>query len=235
MALLEVLQDTGVEVDGVVGTSAGALVGCAYAEGALDRVKDVFEHVLDILLTWDRGSLRPLDKQVVSGKLDEVLGEARLEECNPSVTVSYVDVERGEEVACREGLAQDILLRSMAVPFLMNDVNDKYIDGGFWSPLPLHLVDDDVDSVIASDVTMDDVTGLVEDDGMVSVSSNLYTLTQKRMADLEIDLFRERRSTSLTLFNPLNPDYASWDVNHVGEMYDESKRQAEDFVSQQGL
>ena len=159
----------------MIGVSAGAVVGAVYAAGGdLGAVRDTFDNALDVLLSWNPELMYPLDRSLIEDELEGLIGEGCFDDLSVDFRIMYFDVPADEEVVVSDGVVKDAVIRSMAVPGMMDGVNDSVIEGGFWSPLPLHCAAEDSSYLIACDVSPP--LSLVEDDSFRAVAKNVYAL-----------------------------------------------------------
>ncbi|MBA2239097.1 MAG: patatin-like phospholipase family protein, partial [Lysobacter sp.] len=144
IGVIEALQERGLDIVAVAGSSIGALVGGLYASGQLPVFRDW-------LLRMSRNDmLRLLDP--VFGKpalfggdrlihtLRESVGSPRIEDLPIDFTAVAVDLLRQREVWLREGDLWDAIRASIAIPgvFTPHVVHGReLVDGGLLAPLPI--------------------------------------------------------------------------------------------------
>ncbi|MDQ3289088.1 MAG: patatin-like phospholipase family protein [Pseudomonadota bacterium] len=144
IGVIEALQERGLEIVAVAGSSVGALVGGLYASGQLPVFREW-------LLSMSRNDmLRLLDP--VFGKpaffggerlirtLRESMGSPRIEDLPIDFTAVAVDLLRQREVWLREGDLWDAIRASIAIPgvFTPHVVHGReLVDGGLLAPLPI--------------------------------------------------------------------------------------------------
>ncbi len=144
IGVIEVLQERGLYVEAVAGTSCGALVGGAFAAGKLTELRDW------MLGTRRNAMLRLLDPglgrpAMFTGNrllraLREVIGEPRIEELPIDFTAVAVDLLRQREVWLRHGDLWDALRASFAIPGIFTPLSIggmQLVDGGLLAPLPI--------------------------------------------------------------------------------------------------
>ncbi|MGQ9724218.1 MAG: patatin-like phospholipase RssA [Tepidimonas sp.] len=145
IGVLRVLEEAGVPIDIVCGTSIGALVGAAYAGGELDRLEPWvrglgWQQVVGLIDLKMGGGL------IEGGKLVEFFrarfadrGIAALD--RPFGCVA-TELGTGREVWLRDGPVIDAVRASIAVPGLFTPaVRDGrlLVDGGLVNPVPVSL------------------------------------------------------------------------------------------------
>ncbi|WP_105317217.1 patatin-like phospholipase family protein [Thermus tenuipuniceus] len=170
LGLLSVLEETGVPIRGLAGSSAGALAACAYAFGHKDPWK-VHEAIFDeeVASLRKTGSLRTLarlfsafrrpalveTKRVAEG-LKRLFGEARLEESPIPLAVQAADLLSGEAVVLRQGPVWRAVLASMAIPGLFPPVDWEgrlLVDGDVAEKVPVRAAKALFPKVVAMDVS----------------------------------------------------------------------------------
>ncbi|MET8450136.1 patatin-like phospholipase family protein [Streptomyces sp. NPDC005209] len=154
VGMLRALTQAGIRPDLVVGSSAGALNGAAFAAdpsiGGIDRLEALWmrlkrRHVAPLSLrTLARAALGRSEAAVSSEALRQVLRSAvavgRLEEAAVSMHAVATDFETGAAVVLSTGAAVPALLASAAFPGLYAPVRvggQRLIDGGVSADLPV--------------------------------------------------------------------------------------------------
>jgi NTE family protein len=175
IAMLEVFDDLGIRPAVIAGTSAGALIGAAYASGVAAR--DIRAHAEQVLgnrvefarrlFGGGRGTLRQLidfkflGSVQVDGKTltrlvlpDGVV--ANLEDTAIPFKVIATDFYARRETVIVEGPLVEAVAASIALPGLISApaiAGRVMIDGGITDPVPFNHVREGNDLVVAIDVT----------------------------------------------------------------------------------
>ncbi|MHC4822448.1 MAG: patatin-like phospholipase family protein [Planctomycetota bacterium] len=144
IGIIRVLEEHGVVVRGVAGTSIGAIVGGLYSADKLDTF-ETFVRKMDA-----KGMLRMLDPIIprsgllgggrVMRKLEEFVGETQIEDTGLPFCAIATDLESGIEVVLRDGSLVDAIRASFAIPGVFTPVQvDGYwlVDGGVSTPVPI--------------------------------------------------------------------------------------------------
>ena len=145
IGVLRTLNEAGIEPDIVCGSSIGALVGAAYADGDLDRLEE-----------WTRS----LTMQTVISFLDFSLGSGLIKgeklieffrghfvdrditELPLPFGAVATDLQSGREVWLRDGPVSDAVRASIALPGLFTPYRYQerwLVDGGLVNPVPVSL------------------------------------------------------------------------------------------------
>jgi NTE family protein len=161
IGVIEELEARGYEVVALSGCSMGALVAGVYAAGQLDRYRDwvcrldYFDVLRLVDVSWSpMGAMRA---SKVMGKLDELVGDIRLEDLPIPVTTVATDMTRQREVWFQQGPLLEAIRASIAVPGVITPVyrgDQVLVDGGLLNPLPIMpTVSSRADLVMAVNVT----------------------------------------------------------------------------------
>ena len=162
IGVLRVLEEAGIPIDMIIGTSGGGLFGGLYAAGKSP----------DELATFAKGltklySVRSLTAfnflprlGLVKGHrvqkvLDQQLGNMTFDQCKIPFGVIAADVMTGEEVVLRSGELGTAIRATVSSPPLFEPVhiNGRWlIDGAAVNPVPVSPLRDEVDIIIASSV-----------------------------------------------------------------------------------
>jgi NTE family protein len=174
IAVLEALDEIGVEAVAIAGASAGALIGSAYAAGMSG--KDIRRYVLALvhdrrevfgrLLAARNGRVVDLVANGI-GNTAMIDAEKFCEQFLPAIipddfsklliplTVVASDLHRRTDVALSTGALKRAIAASMALPGLIQPVviDDRVlVDGGATNPLPFDLLRDYKCPILAVDV-----------------------------------------------------------------------------------
>lgn len=146
IGILRRLQEEGIEVDFIAGTSVGAVVGGAYAAGSLDELEEwtrklseySFFKFLDFKITggglFGGNSLNKLMKLK--------FGEKDFKELGIPFTAVACELKTGHEVWLDTGKISDAIQASFALPGVFEPVNrDKswLVDGALVNPVPVSV------------------------------------------------------------------------------------------------
>ncbi|MFW7413628.1 patatin-like phospholipase family protein [Demequina sp. SO4-18] len=143
VGVLQVLRERGIAPSIVAGTSAGAIVGAAYAVG-LDPY-ELEEHVVHS--SWGTfGTFTPrpgwglLTADALRQTVRDVAGDAAIDELPLTFGAVATDAETREAVLLRQGSVAEALAASIAVPGIFRPVRidgRMLIDGGVAQNLPI--------------------------------------------------------------------------------------------------
>jgi NTE family protein len=145
IGVLEELSAAGIEIDCVAGTSAGAMVGAAFAAGRLRAFRDTMcaltrGRVLRLFdPTWPRTGL-------LEGRRSLKLVRAHLGDRIETLPIPYAavaaDLHSSEEVILREGEVIEAIRASIAIPGLFTPLRSHgrlLVDGGLVNPVPVDV------------------------------------------------------------------------------------------------
>jgi len=144
IGVIRVLEQHGVVVRGIAGTSIGAIVGGLFTAGRMDPFEDYIRK-LDA-----KGMLRLLDPVVpragliggnrVVARLHDYIGEMQLEDLAVPFCAIATNLETGAEVILQQGSVVDAIRASFAIPgvFTPLQINGEWlVDGGVSTPVPI--------------------------------------------------------------------------------------------------
>lgn len=159
IGVLQVLEEHGIPVDIVAGTSGGSLVGAAFAAGLSAR--DIARAARGLAwrslvkLRLRRDGL--LDAKGLEELLHRVVGPLEFADLRRPFAAVATDIASGEEVVLRDGPVSEAVRASCAIPavFLPVKIGGRtLVDGGLTNPLPVRTVRElGADAVIAVDVS----------------------------------------------------------------------------------
>jgi len=147
IGVFKYLEELGITVSGVAGTSMGAIVGGLYAYGY--RAKELEELTLGLnrmelakffLPTFPRGGI--VDSDNVKKFLSSLVGTARIEHLPIPFRSVATDILTGKEVIFDSGPLIDGMIASMSIQGMFNPYHCRGLylcDGGMSNPLPWNL------------------------------------------------------------------------------------------------
>jgi NTE family protein len=167
IGVLRAIEEAGIGVDFIAGTSMGALIGAVYAAGKLDELEATFQSFdwkktlsfFDVVLPksglLDGAKVSALVREHVQSELIEALPR-------PFASVA-TDIVSGEEVAIDRGDVIDAVRASISVPGVFTPMRSNgriLVDGGLTNPVPVSVARKmGADIVIAVDLNHEIVAG----------------------------------------------------------------------------
>ncbi len=145
IGVLRVLEQSGIHVRGLAGTSAGGLWGALYAAGYHpDEIEEIFRSVDPTTIYHRRPGEGPswLGLSGIYGILLKNLGDKTFKDLVLPFAVTAVDIDRAEQVILKQGRVMDAVLATIAVPGVFSPVTRDgrtLIDGGVLDPVPVAL------------------------------------------------------------------------------------------------
>ncbi len=164
VGVIQVLEEHGVDVDVVAGTSMGAYVGALWASGLdggqLEGLAAVVERKRDLLGLIDpvlpprRGFIRG---RKIRRRLQRSLGDKRFSELPRRLLVVATDAGDFSRRVLDRGEVVSAVMASLAIPGIIVPVRRggvDYVDGGVSEPLPVRVLEERAapDLTIAVDV-----------------------------------------------------------------------------------
>lgn len=149
IGVLEVLQQEGIPIDVIAGTSAGALVGAIYAQG-----KDV-SLIENVVTTLDRRQVVSLldltlprtgfiEGRKANNRLRQLIGgDIKFADLKVPLATVATDILTGEEVVIKEGSVLEAVRASISIPVIFTLFKWKgrhLTDGSLVNPVPVSVV-----------------------------------------------------------------------------------------------
>lgn len=161
VGVIAALEEAGIKVDLVVGTSAGSLVGAIYASGKnaaqLQQVALKMEEaeITDWTLPFfNRGILRG---EALSNYINRQVNNKLIESLPIPLGIVATDLRSGQGVLFRQGDTGQAVRASSSVPSVFNPVKigeREYVDGGLVAPVPVRFAKQmGAELVIAVDIS----------------------------------------------------------------------------------
>ncbi len=142
IGVIQVLEENGIKVDLVAGTSAGSLVAALYACGLHGKELATLAEGMDegAITDWafpTRGLIRG---EALARYVREKTGNRTIEKMPLPLGIVATDLSSGEGVMFRSGDTGTAVRASSAVPTIFQSVpigTKEYVDGGLVSPVPV--------------------------------------------------------------------------------------------------
>ena len=167
IGVIRAIEDAGIKVDFIAGTSIGALVGAIHAAGKLGKLEATF-----LEFDWKRTAsffdvVLPksglLDGEKVSELVREHVHADVIEKLPIPFAALATDIDSGEEIVIRSGDLIDAVRASISVPGIFTPVRSNghiLVDGGLTNPVPASAVRAmGADIVIAVDLNHEIIAG----------------------------------------------------------------------------
>lgn len=148
IGVLKTLEQAGIQIGYIAGTSIGALIGGAYAAGITTDELSGIAHNLDwkrliklFMPSFSRKAL--ISDREVNDFLESLFSDVRIENLQIPFCAVAADLVSGERVVISEGKLSDAVRASISIPIIFKPV--KYggrllIDGGLVDPVPVESV-----------------------------------------------------------------------------------------------
>jgi NTE family protein len=164
IGVIEILENEGIPIDFISGTSMGAVVGALYAaQRNISMIKKLATQ-MDIMGVTSLVDLSISRSGFMGGKrvtnfLHRLLGETEFKDLQIPFRCVATDIENGDEVVLQEGSVLDAVRASFSIPiiFSVTKKQDRYlVDGGLVNNVPVSVAKEmGADFIIAVDVTPD--------------------------------------------------------------------------------
>ncbi len=167
IGVIRAIEEAGIRIDMVAGTSIGALIGAAYATGRLDELEQDFRSIdrkrigalLDPVLPWSGF----IDGKKIAQFVRSHVSLKAVEQLPIPFCAVATELSSGQEMVIREGDLIDAVRASISVPGIFSPVRWKnriLVDGGLVNPVPVSAVRAlGADIVIAVDLNHHIVAG----------------------------------------------------------------------------
>lgn len=184
LGVIKALEEFGVSIDCIAGTSAGSITGCLYSYGYKpdEIVKMISETSLtrSLKLAWTWTGLLSLD-----GLRDiflKYIPENDFKALKIPVTIAATEIKKGRIEYFTQGELIPAILASSCVPAVFNPVQYNgglYVDGGVLDNLPVKAIYDQCQFIIGShcnfirsDVDLKSFRSVIERSLLMAISGN---------------------------------------------------------------
>lgn len=193
VGVIKVLEQAGIPIDLIAGTSVGAFIGALYAGG---QPVSAFEKVLPTV-RWSQLVLPTLplngivDNHPMVRFVEKYIGAVEFKDLPIPFAAVASDAVTGEAYILNQGKVSRAICASTAIPGVMRPVkygDKRLLDGAVAHPVPVALAKSmGADIVIAVDVSMSDALKK-EPKNFVATILNTMDIMSKRMIQDELQL-----------------------------------------------
>lgn len=141
---IQVIEERGLTIAGIAGSSMGALVGGLYAAGKLDDFTEWVTTLtqLDMVRLLDISVTAPgvIRAEKIVKRVRDILGDTTIEELPIPYTAVATDLTAGRSIWFQRGPVHDAIRASIAIPGVItpHTIDGRLLaDGGILAPLPL--------------------------------------------------------------------------------------------------
>ncbi|MBO4243734.1 MAG: patatin-like phospholipase family protein [Bacteroidales bacterium] len=135
---LKVIEQKGIKIDYIAGTSIGAIMGALYSAGYTPaELEEIFAG-----LSKDQGKNSLYIRTLLSSLL-EAKGISTFDDLKIPFRCVAADTKELKEVVLSEGSVLEAIMASSAIPYVYSNVEIDghiYVDGGFYNNLPVDVV-----------------------------------------------------------------------------------------------
>lgn len=249
--LLRILEDEGVEIQAVAGTSMGALVGACVAHGWDSRElrERVERHVL--LPDGGLGQLREKGRELsrwlgffalardkgaffsADGFIRYLLGgleSANFDDLAIPFHAVATDFADGRKVVFSDGPLLPALKASIAIPGVFEPVRHDgrlLVDGGVADNVPWSVLDPSCDAVLAIDVANENDCSELEGSGEPDAIESFVSIFQRMIARTTAQ--RRALDPPALYFRPRLANIRGLDFGHIPEVFVKADTETERF------
>lgn len=155
VGVLKALDEMGVKISMLSGTSAGSIVGALYAYGySPDKIFDIIKHVSifrSVRPAWAWTGLLTMDG--LKALLIDSLPENQFSALKIPLYIAATEIRKGEVHYFSEGELIPAIVSSCSIPAVFNPVNFNgglFVDGGLCDNLPSKAIYGSCDFIIGS-------------------------------------------------------------------------------------
>jgi NTE family protein len=197
IGVIKGLEELGVKVNVMAGTSAGSMIGSLYAYGYSPD-----EIITEILAAKLFRSMRPawtwtglLSLEALAASLNRLIPENSFSKLKIPLTVAATEIRKGRPEYFNEGELIPAVLASCCIPALFNPIQFNgglYVDGGLMDNLPAKVIRDQCDLLIGShcnyinnEFDVKNFRSVIERSLLIAINGN--TMISKSLCDILIE------------------------------------------------
>ena len=197
LGILKALEEFGVSIHCISGTSVGAIIGALYAAGnSPDKILDIIiktHFFRSIRPAWTLKGLLSMDSLYTI--LLKYFPDNTFQSLSIPLTVAATDIQKGKSTYFSDGELVPALMASSCVPAMFNPVTFNgglYVDGGIMDNLPTKCIRNQCDFLIGlhcnpinSEFDARNFRNVIERTLLIAINGN--TMASKDLCDLLIE------------------------------------------------
>ena len=162
IGVLKEIQNAGIKIDYLAGTSMGGVIAACYAAGlAPSKIEEIASSIGTISNLAQLIDPTLLKKGIIKGDkvtklFKRYLGEKSFKDLEIPLTVTAIDLNSNQEIRISDGLLADALRATISIPGIFVPVENRdmrLVDGGLLNNLPVDIVREmGADIILAVDV-----------------------------------------------------------------------------------
>lgn len=227
IGVLKALNEYGIEISAISGTSMGALVGVLYADGKQpEEILEIVKHYkFSSFLNWSLSRSGLIDSQKFSHILEENLEANSFEELKKELHVAATNLNTGEYTIFNSGELIKPVIASASIPLIFKPViinGDTYVDGGLLNNLPIEPLQDTCDKIIGVHVNRN---GRIEDvGGFRGIADRAFRIAIWQTV-------KDRLSQCDYVIEPTGVyDYGTFDMDKANKLFEDGYKQTEKLL-----
>ncbi len=213
IGVLEAIEEEGIKIDAIAGTSAGSLIAALYAFGInLKDIKSSAEklHMSDIfklrLPRMGLASTEGLGKLIKS-----FIGDAKIEDAKIPLVIPAVNLITGKPYPFTRGPVAEAVMASSAIPGIFVPVridNQLYVDGSLLADVPCQILKmNAIDFIIGVD--------LVDQETFRKEPTNIFDVIMKSIHIMINETRMERLKFADVVISPDVHDIGQFDFDKI--------------------
>jgi NTE family protein len=239
IGVLQVLENLGVEIKGVSGSSMGAVVGAIYCAGVNLKEMESYINSMDwrsFLLFSDFSISRSgiINGRRVEEVLKKFLGNKTFTDCAKEFCCVAVDIISGKKVLLNSGSLVDAVRASLSIPgFFVPVIKGEavLVDGGIIEPLPIDVLKGmNVNFIMASSIIFEGEKEIYKGD--IQKNSNSYRkistsfVLDKSMSLIHSELVKNHLNDVQILIEPKVGDFGFLDFMKGKDIIERGRKAA---------
>lgn len=227
IAVLETLEEDGIAIQSIAGTSAGSVVGALYAAGMpLPEIQRILLHT-----KWKNLLKLTIPKQgLISSEgiyrfMEDILPVKKFSSLSIPFAAVATDLKTAEKVAITSGSLARAVQASCSLPviFTPTEINRKVlVDGGIASQIPVKTVREELGAKIAVAVNVNyKAMEFDQYDNIITIATHLSMLWATRNA-------REEEKLADVVIQVNARDISLYDLSKSKELLRRGRKAAED-------
>ncbi|HJV44135.1 MAG TPA: patatin-like phospholipase family protein [Bacillota bacterium] len=215
IGVIKVLEEEGIPIDYIVGSSMGSLIGAFYASGmnpdmmvklAMNLKRKYWIDLTVPKMGFIAGEkIKEMVKILTQGK--------KIEELSIPLSIVATDILKGERVVFRQGSVSQAVRASISIPgiFVPEEIDGKLlVDGGVIDRVPITVARD-----MGSDVVIGVDVGIKSSDVRLG---SIFDVISQTIEVMEREIFRHRVLQADIMISPMVDQFSATAFSQIEEL-----------------
>ncbi|MCL5772736.1 MAG: patatin-like phospholipase family protein [Actinobacteria bacterium] len=235
IGVLEVLENEGIHISAISGTSMGSVVGALYCAGF--SIKEMLEFMESndwkrfiISTNFTLPGLPALNSRRVSKLLYKFLADKTFEDCSKSFCAVAADIVSKKKVFITKGKLSDAIKASIAIPGVFEHVVKDgmiLVDGGVIDPVPIDAI-----RKMGVDFVIGVALNNIDSNEIPNSKTSIFNIINIALSMMEREIETQHFNKADIVIQPKTADFGIFDFKKASEIIEAGRVEARKYINE---